>query len=380
MTSLAARFEAQFERKGRLFHAPGRVNLIGEHTDYNDGFVMPAAIGFETAIAAAPREDRILQVHSENVNEMAYLDLDALHPRSPPHWSKFVSGVAWVLERDGLRLRGADMLIVGDVPIGAGLSSSASIEVAAGLAFLELGGHSVDRTRLALQCQRAENEYVGMRCGVMDQFIACYGQTGHALMLDCRSLDFALLPVPPDARIVICNTMVRHELTGGEYNERRADCEEGVRLLSAQLPGVHALRDVTPAMLEPFASTLPPRIFRRCRHVVSENVRVLEAADDLRRGDLSAFGARMAASHASLRDDYEVSCAELDLMVSLAVSAEGVHGARMTGGGFGGCTVNLVERSATEAFVATVGEAYRQQTGIQPDIYVCTASGGARVE
>jgi galactokinase len=375
---MRARFRLRFGRESEVFRAPGRVNLIGEHTDYNDGFVMPAAIGFYTWVAVAPREDRTLLVRSENFGEEREIVLDALAPGGPVDWSSYVAGVAWVLEAEGRRLRGADMLVWGGVPIGAGLSSSAAIEVASGLALLAAAGsEEVDRAALARQCQRAENDYVGMRCGIMDPFISCKGQAGDALMLDCRSLDFELLPVPADARLVICNTMVKHALTGGEYNERRAACEEGVRILSARLPAVRALRDVSPAQLEMSRDALPERIYRRCLHVVTEDERVAAAADDLREGNLAAFGARMAASHASLRDDFEVSCPELDLMVALASSLEGVYGARMTGGGFGGCTINLVRKESVPSFRESVAAAYRRKTGLAPDIYACTPAEGA---
>ena len=360
----------------RVYRAPGRVNLIGEHTDYNDGFVMPAAIDFYTRVAAAPREDRKLVLRSENFGESVEFDLDETDPRPRGHWSDYPRGVAVVLERAGVRLRGAELLIRGEVPIGAGLSSSAAIEVATAFALADVSGAEVGRAELAKLCQRAENEFVGVRCGLMDQFISCHGRAGHALLLDCRTLDYALLPLPAGVRLVVCNTMVRHELAGGEYNVRRAQCEEGVRLLARVLPGVRALRDVTTAELERLKGELPPVVYRRCRHVVGEDERVLAARGALERGDLAEFGRLMGESHRSLRDDYEVSCRELDLMVELARAQGGVYGARMTGGGFGGCTVNLVGADFVDDFRRGVGRGYEEATGVRPEIYVCAPAEG----
>jgi galactokinase len=239
-----------------------------------------------------------------------------------------------------------------------------------------MGGAEIDRTKLALLCQQAENEFVGARCGIMDQFIASHGKRGQALLLDCRSLEYRLLPLPDDAALAICNTMVKHSHAQGEYNQRRAECEAGVRVLSKHLPKVRALRDVTPADLEAYGRELPEIVMRRCRHVIGENARVLQAAAALARGDLQAFGNLMLESHRSLRDDYEVSCAELDRMVELAEQAQGVYGTRMTGGGFGGCTITLLQAGSVEAFRRTVGEGYERATGSKPEIYVCTAADG----
>jgi galactokinase len=274
-------------------------------------------------------------------------------------------------------LRGADLAIRSEVPIGSGLSSSAAIEVATGLAMLDAAGLAINRTELARICRRAENEFVGARVGIMDQFISCNGRAGHALMLDCRSLDFDLLPLSGGVRLVVCNTMVKHALAGGEYNARRAECEEGVRHIARSLPNVLALRDVTIDELERYGSDLPGVIYRRCRHVITENARVIEAAAALGRGDLGSFGKLMALSHTSLRDDYEVSCRELDVMVELAGKIEGVYGARMTGGGFGGCTVNLVRADSVADFKREVARGYEEATGLHPDIYTCTPAEGA---
>jgi galactokinase len=302
--------------------------------------------------------------------------LDESQPKAGGHWSDYPRGVALVLEQAGYRLRGANLLVRGEVPIGSGLSSSAAIEVATGYALLDSSGVSIERMELAKLCQRAENEFVGMRCGLMDQFISCFGEKGRALMLDCRSLEYSRLPLPPDVRLVIANTMVKHELASSEYNARRAECEEGVRLLARSLSHVRSLRDVTLDELEQKRGELPPVIYKRCRHVVSENERVVEAKDALERVDLAAFGRLMAESHKSLRDDYEVSCAELDIMVELANAIDGVYGARMTGGGFGGCTINLVRASRVESFQESVAAGYEKTTKLKPEIYVCSAAQG----
>ena len=365
-----------YHSDARVYRAPGRVNLIGEHTDYNEGFVMPAAIALYTRVAITPRPDRRLHIHSENFSESVEFDLDDPDARAIGHWSDYVRGVAMTIDRSGRRLRGANVLIRGEIPTGAGLSSSASVEVAAGYALMKNSGLDVDLVELARLAQRAENEFVGARCGIMDQFIVCLGRAGHALRLDCRSLDYSLVPIPEGARLVICNTMVKHELAHGEYNQRRAECEAGVEFLSKKLPGITALRDVTLADLNRHGGYLPRVIYKRCRHVIAENARVINAAAALSRDDLVEFGRLMYESHRSLRDDYEVSSPELDTMVRLAREAEGVYGAGMTGGGFGGCTINLVKADSVDEFKRLIANGYEQATGIAPDIYSSTAVGG----
>ena len=361
----------------RLFRAPGRVNLIGEHTDYNDGFVMPVAIDFFTQILLFPLDARALEFYSDNFKEEVVLDFDNLPKSSSRHWSDYVVGVALMLIREGHELRGARLMIASDVPIGSGLSSSAALEVATAYALAMTSDLKIERVELAKLCRKAENEFVGARVGIMDQFVSFFGETDKALLLDCRSLEFEHLPVPPSAQLVICNTMVKHDLASSAYNERRQQCEEGVELLRTVLPNVIALRDVTSQQLEEHRKELPEVIYRRCRHVVTENERVLDAASALKQGDVEKFGQLMNQSHQSLRDDYEVSCAELDLMVGLARKVEGVFGARMTGGGFGGCTVNLVRRDKIDQFQNTVAVGYQEATGLTPEIYICKAVKGA---
>ncbi|MDP9340087.1 MAG: galactokinase [Acidobacteriota bacterium] len=372
-----SRFRARFRGAAALYRAPGRVNLIGEHTDYNDGFVLPAAIGFSCWAAVAPRDDRKLVIHSENFSATIEADLDDLKPFPESTWANYPLAVAWALEQAGHRLSGANMYIAGDVPLGAGLSSSAAIEVSAGFALLDISCLPIDRTDLALRCQRAENDFVGARCGIMDQFVSCHGQADHALLLDCRSLEMRMLPIPPGVSLIICNTMVKHELGASEYNTRREECEEAVRALSKVLPGLRALRDVTATQLQEHRNLLSSVIYKRAHHVVTENDRVLRAAEAFQSAAIEKLGQLMADSHRSLRQDYEVSCPELDILVEIAARQRGVFGARMTGGGFGGCTINLVDVRHAREFQQKVSAAYKSATGLQPDIYVCKASQGA---
>ncbi len=357
--------------------APGRVNLIGEHTDYNDGFVMPGAIGAYTWVAAGTRADRVLRAFSSRYEEETVLSLDDLGGPPRKHWSDFIRGVAATLQSAGYKLAGANLVIQGEVSPGAGLSSSASLEVAVALALTQLAVVPVPRLELARLCQKAEHGYVGTRCGLMDQFAVCFGVAGNALMLDCRSLEYKLLPVPQDFRLVVCNSMVRHDLASGEYNLRRRDCETGLKLLKAHLPAICALRDITMEDLERHQRVFPETVYRRCRHVVAENRRVLKACDALEAGDAEQFGRLMHESHASLRDDYEVSCRELDLLVELAPSFDGVFGARMMGGGFGGCTINLVRTDCAAAFQNGLSQEYFDKTGIAPEVSVCELAQGA---
>lgn len=377
-STLTARFQEIYGKAPRLYRAPGRVNLIGEHTDYNEGFVMPAAVGLYCRVAAAARDDRKLVLHSANLGQQFTVGLDASEISRRGDWSDYVVGTALALEQAGYRLRGADMLIEGEIPFGSGLSSSAAIEVATGFAVLDLAGQKPDLTKLAVACRRGENEFVGARVGIMDQFISAHGKADHALMLDCRSLEFEMLPLPSDIVLAVCNTGVKHSIAGGEYNQRRAQCEEGVQRLSGALPGIRALRDVKPEQLEQHKALLPELIYLRCRHVITEDDRVQRAALALKSGDLSEFGGLMAASHRSLRDDYEVSCRELDVMVAIAGQQRGVIGARMTGGGFGGCTVNLVQSVHAEEFSRNVATGYERATGIHPEIYLLTPADGVQ--
>jgi len=361
----------------RIYRAPGRVNLIGEHTDYNEGFVMPMAINFSTYVAMTKRDDRVIKIHSDTFKEAASIDLTHAPARGQKHWSDYAFGVALRLQEAGHVISGANMLVHGEVPLGSGLSSSAALEVATGLGLLDISREKIDRLQLAKTCQKAENEFVGARTGLMDQFIACFGKAGHAVMLDCRSLESQALPIPDEVSVVVCNTLVKHELASSEYNARREQCEAGVRILAHHLPDVNSLRDASVADVEKFKGELGEIVFKRCRHVASENDRVRAAARALQERDLKTLGKLMFESHESLRDDYEVSCRELDVMVDLARAIDGVFGARMTGGGFGGCTVNMVDVSAADEFERVIKAEYAKATGRVPEVYVCAAADGA---
>jgi galactokinase len=375
---LTQRFEKLFGTCPRIFRAPGRVNVIGEHTDYNDGFVLPAAVAFSTCVAIAARPDRKLAIRSEGFAGNFEFDLDHLPQRRTGGWCDYLLGVATVLRQQGCDLTGANLLVHGEVPIGAGLSSSAAIEVASALALLSLGITQLPPPEIAQLCRKAENEFVGARVGIMDQFVSCMGKSGHAILLDCRSLESRFVPIPADLRLVVCNTMVRHDLATGAYNTRRAECEEGVRYFAKLDPAIHALRDVSPELLDEHAPDLPATIWKRCNHVVRENERTLDAARALANGDLRRVQELMRESHCSLRDLYEVSCRELDIMVDAAEGLPGFCGGRMTGGGFGGCTVNLVRQENAEQFAAQVAERYRRETGITSQVYTCSAEDGAQ--
>jgi galactokinase len=360
----------------RRFRAPGRVNLIGDHTDYNDGFVLPMAIQLETMVSTSPRNDRRLVIRSDGSAESSGVEVDLSQPlRSQHNWSDYVAGVAHVLQLEGCPIAGADLSITSTVPQGAGLSSSAALEVAS--AFALLHGEIPDRVTLAQWCQRAENEFVGARVGIMDQYVACLGREGHALLIDCRSLQSHAVPIPAEAAVIVSNSMVKHSVAGGEYNLRRQQCEEAVSTLRRALPDIRSLRDVTFSDMTRHQSLLSAIALKRARHVVSENARVLNAADAFARGDLREVGRLMRESHDSLRQDYEVSVPEIDALVDIANVVPGVFGSRMTGGGFGGCTVTLADRTAAPSVVAAIRERYAAQAGIEPDVLICVASAGA---
>src|ERR1700759_572477 len=377
VSNIEERFRARFGGDPRVFRAPGRVNLIGEHTDYNDGFAMPAAIEFYCWVAAGARTDRKLSIYSKEFSAPAEADFSTNSIAPTKTWSDYPIGVAVELQNAGVAIHGADLLIESEVPLGAGLSSSAAIEVATALALMDSSGAQLDRTQVARLCRKAENEFVGARVGIMDQFVSLHGEKNHALLLDCRSLTFEPLAIPDSIKLVISNTTVKHELASSEYNRRRADCEEAVRRLATVLPGIKALRDVTLEQLEKHRDLLTEVIYKRALHIVTENARVLDSGQALRSGDIERFGKRMAESHRSLRDLYEVSCRELDLMVDLAYQQKGVFGARMTGGGFGGGTINLVDARFAGEFKENIAKAYRHETGLMPQIYICNPAEGA---
>jgi galactokinase len=359
--------------------APGRVNLIGEHTDYNEGFVLPAAIDRAAYISSRPRTDRRLMLYATHYDERAEIDLDQLTPGAYSGWPAYAAGMADYLQQAGHALTGAEMLIDGDVPEGAGLSSSAALEVAVGATLLGLAGIEIDRVGLARAGQQTEHNYIYVKSGIMDQMISALGRRNHALLIDCRDYSAAPIPLRADAAIIVCNSKVKRELAQSGYNARRAECDEAVRLLQQHLPQIRTLRDVSSEPLAEFGDSLPPAIRKRALHVVTENERVLESADALKRGDLRRFGELMNESHRSYRDDFEASVRPIEVLVAAAVGLPGVYGSRLTGGGWGGCTVSLVEQSHADQFCATVGEIFEHEVGYAPDIYACAASDGVEV-
>ena len=401
-TFITQKFEETFGSAPTFIaSAPGRVNLIGEHTDYNDGYVFPVAIDKYINIAARQRTDQRVTLHASDVNDSWEFNLDALQsiPQQAPAWSRYLIGVASLLQASRRTVAGMDAVITGDVPIGAGLSSSAALSVSATLAFLTAGSELVGdglpvpenhKKELAALCQRVEHEFAGVNCGIMDQTISLLGKENHGLFLDCRSLEYEHVPLNlGEHAIAICNTKVKRELAASEYNKRRAECERGVDILRRWRSGISALRDIALTDFKKHEEELPALTQKRCRYVIEENARVLEAVSVLKRRSqrtskeadesLIRFGSLMNASHNGLRDDYEVSCKELDLLTDIARSTPGVLGSRMTGAGFGGCTVSIVHQDALEIFQTRVTTEYHEQTGIEPEIYLCNVSDGAQV-
>lgn len=354
-----------------VVRAPGRVNLIGEHTDYNDGFVLPMAINRATYIALRPRDDGQVVAHSLDFDQTIAFPISDLENRNLK-WAEYVKGVTWALQAAGFTLRGWDGVLAGDVPIGAGLSSSASVELATARAFSVTSDLPWNAATMARLAQRAENEWVGMNCGIMDQMISAAGVENHALLIDCRSLETQLVPLPPNTSVVVLDTATRRGLVDSAYNERRSQCEAAARFF-----GVTALRDVTMEQFHSRAAELDEVTRRRARHVISENDRTVEAAAAMRQGDAVRMGLLMNASHDSLRDDFEVSSDNLNIMVECAQAQEGCYGARMTGAGFGGCAVALVRADVAQNFADAVSAAYQAEADLTPNIYVCSATNGA---
>jgi len=366
----------RFKAEPEIFAAPGRVNLIGEHTDYAEGFVMPAAIDFATLAGISPRTDGKIAIYSENFREECTFDAAAL-PSARQHWSDYPLGVMSILVGEGHRMTGFSLSLFGDVPVGSGLSSSAAIEVATALAVTSLLKVHYPGPQLARLCQRAENEFVGSSCGIMDQFISANGEENHALLLDCRDLSFRLAPIPANVALVIANTMVKHSVAGGEYTSRRAQVEEAASVIARHRPEVRFLRDATVEDLKKWGGEMSPNALKRARHVITENARTVAAAEALIHHDLKELGRLMAEAHESYSKDFEASCAEADTMVKLANEIPGLIGARLTGGGFGGCTINLVEQNEARRFAQALGASYADATGIAPQIHICHASSGA---
>jgi galactokinase len=362
------------DAEATVYQAPGRVNLLGEHTDYSGGFCMPAALSFNTLVAATPRADSLLRLHSVDFGESAKADLAALAipPKGDHFWNHYCEGVAWSLQQEGISLPGADLTISGNVPQGAGLSSSASVEVATATALLALAGQTLPKPTVALACQRAENQYVHGSCGIMDQFISAAGVRGNALAIDTRALTAELAPIPEDLRLVVCNSMVTHKVAGeSPYKKRREEVEEAAHVFGRQL------RDVTLPELTAARSRMSHEAFLRARHVITDSQRVVDGVAALRAGDQKGFGQLMIEAHASFRDDFAASCDECDLLVRLALTLDRCLGSRLTGGGFGGCTVSLVEADAADAFAGNLQRLYREDTGVTAQVFICEIADGA---
>jgi len=384
---ISAQFKHHFDCPStHISHAPGRVNLIGEHVDYNDGPVLPAAIDRAVIIAAAGSADNAVHLHALDLEERVSFSLASLDGKidltgNPlPAWALYPAGVAWSLKAAGLDVRGLRAVYTSDVPIGAGLSSSAAIEVGFAALWQALGGWDINHLELARLCQRAENDYVGVPCGLMDQFASACGVEGHALYFDTRSLEWLAAPLPPGTSIVIADSGVRRSLLNSAYSERRASCERAVDLLVEYLPDIRSLRDVSPIELAAYGDYLPDEIRKRAEHIVKEIARVDSALNALRREDKRAFGALMYSSHTSMRNLYEISTPELDTLVDLTRRLPGCLGARLTGAGFGGCTVNLVDDSCVVDFIDGLEAGYKLETGRQAQVYLCRASQGVSIQ
>lgn len=358
--------------------APGRINLLGEHTDYNEGFVLPASIDRYAFVAVQKRDDRKIRLFAMDVNETAEFSLDDLHPVTMG-WCNYILGIAHEFCTLSLPLNGFNLVLTSDVPSGAGLSSSAAISCATALALNHLFQCKVDKLEMAQMAQKAEHQFAGVQCGIMDPFASLFGRADHVIRLDCRSLQYAYIPVSfPDHQILLVDSGVKHALASSAYNERRAQCREGVRIIADRYPGVRALRDASARQVDE-CLTFNPVLHKRCRYVVDENQRVLDACADLESGDVKALGIKMALTHKGLQHQYEVSCAELDFLVQFALSMEGVAGARMMGGGFGGCTINLVRKDRLDSFIQEITHAYLEKWDVKPNLYRINIVDGAEL-
>jgi galactokinase len=372
--SVLSAFHSKFGKPARLFRAPARINIIGEHCDYNDGFVMPTNTALYTWLALAPREDRTVQIAASDFKQIVKINLDQLHKGSDGGWQEYIKGVLLVLQNEGYELNGADILTTGEIPLGGGLSSSASLETVVAFAMLTCAGYDIDRSQMALMCKTAENEFVGVACGIMDQYVISLCGKDQAMMLDCRSLRHKPAPLPDDAQLLIVNSGVVHRLHEGSLNKRRFECEQAVARLRDDGLQIAALRDLSMEILNIHRDVLDNLLYRRCRHVVTEIGRVEDAFEAMVNKDPETLGQLMNQSHDSLKDDFEVSCRELDFLVDVARKCDGVYGSRMVGAGFGGCTVSLVKREKIKSVVAKISRQYRELQGQDPWYHVVEAS------
>lgn len=372
-------FSKHFPGKPITVTSPGRINIIGEHTDYNDGYVLPAAIDKGVSVATGKRNDNLVKLFSTQYSEEYELSIDAI-AKSKKSWVNYVIGVVDQLLKRGDLITGFNMVIHGNVPVGAGLSSSAALECAVAFALNELFDLKLDKLEMILLTQRAEHEFAGVMCGVMDMFASVYGKLEHAIKLDCRTLEFEYVPIKiPGYKLLLLNSNVKHNLASSEYNDRREQCENGVNLIKKHIPSVKTLRDVTEDMLEKYVLPIDKLIYKKCNYVVQENIRLIGACENLKKGDLFGLGSKMFETHAGLSQDYAVSCKELDLLVDIVRNDEAVLGARMMGGGFGGCTLNLVKEDEIERLVNVVGEQYFIQTKLECSHYVVSVANGTHL-
>lgn len=374
------KFASLYGKKPLLVRAPGRINLIGEHTDYNGGFVMPAAINYDTLFAVMNAEDGRSEIYSVKYEQAYLVDMKDPSPVDQPAWANYLLGVLKRFQLDGYDIRPFKCVFGGDVPLGAGLSSSASVECGFAFALNQLNSTNVPSLKLVEMAQWAEHNFAGVKCGIMDQFASMMGKKGQVIVLDCRSLDYHYSPLElPDHDVVLCDTRVKHSLVDSEYNKRRSECERGVSILKAHYPHVSTLRDVSEEMLRSHADEITGKVFDRCLYVVQEIKRVQEASEDLKANRLDAFGRKMYDTHQGLSALYEVSCPELDFLVEQARKFGSVLGSRMMGGGFGGCTINIIPKADTSRFVAMAAEAYKKQFNREMAYYVVSIEDGTGV-
>ena len=377
LTKIKNVFEEKFGAKPTVFRSPGRVNLLGEHTDYNEGFVLPAAIDKYIYIAISRRNDDLIQLYAVDFDETYSADIKNVQP-APLQWPNYILGVVDQLQKTGYTLKGFNAVVDGDIPIGAGLSSSAAVECATVFALNEIFSLGLSRLQMVPLAQKAEHVFAGVNCGIMDQFASMFGKKDHAIKLDCRSLEYEYVPLKLDGyKIVLFNTNIKHNLASSQYNTRRKQCEAGVALIAAHHPEVRSLRDADEAMLEKYVEPVDPLVYQRCKYVVQENIRLLSACESLRKADVKGLGARMYETHHGLSYFYEVSCKELDFLVEFVKNIPEVAGARMMGGGFGGCTINLVREEAVESLIEQISSAYLLEMHIPLSAYIASIGDGS---
>lgn len=377
LKKITAVFTEKFSGHPTVFRSPGRINILGEHTDYNEGFVLPAAIDKNIYVAISTRMDKQVNLYACDFTEIYCTDIENIKT-APIQWPNYILGVVDQLQKNGHVVGGFNLVIDGDIPIGAGLSSSAAVECAVAFALNETFGLNLNKMQLTLFAQKAEHVFAGVNCGIMDQFASMFGKKDHAIKLDCRSLEYEYIPIGlAGYKIILLNSNVKHNLASSEYNTRRKQCEEGISIIAKGHPAVKSLRDVGMGMLKHYAAGMDATVFKRCKYVIEENERLLGACDDLKQGDITALGKKMFQTHEGLQHDYEVSCKEIDFLVGFVKGNDAVAGARMMGGGFGGCSINLIKEDAVEKLVEEISTAYKKETGLTLSVYFVSIEDGA---